>query len=85
MFDRALLALTVFFASALIDYIAVRFHRAREAGQRWHAGNWSVLYGLAAAIAYVAVARTGAWLIVPECLGFWVGTVLAVQPKVPTS
>lgn len=81
MFDTVLIVLAVFFASALIDYLGVRFHRAREAGHRWNAANWSVAYGLVAAIAYVAVARTSPWLIVPECLGFWVGTVLAVTPK----
>lgn len=83
MLDHALLALAVFVASALIDYLAIRFHRARERGERFTAGNWSVLYGLVAAISYVAVARTGLWLIAPECLGFWVGTVLAIKPVVP--
>lgn len=71
----------VFVAAAAIDYIGVRYQNARERRVRWHAGAWAVLYGAVAAVAYLAVARGNPWYIVPECAGFFAGTVLAVKPR----
>lgn len=77
----ALIAVVVFVAAAAIDYIGVRYQNARERRDRWRAGAWSTLYGVVAAVAYLAVARESPWYIVPECAGFFAGTVLAVKPR----
>lgn len=76
-----LLSLVVFVSAMVIDYAEACYIRAVHRSDAHHAAIWSlVMYGVGA-LGFVAVIDVSLWLMIPEGLGFYVGTLLAVQVK----
>jgi len=72
-------ALLVACAAATIDYAAVRYQRAVADGEAHRAGRWSLVQFAAGATGLIAAVSVGWWLLVPEGVGYYVGTYLAVR------
>lgn len=75
----ALIFALAFFAAAAIDFAEVRHVQAVSRRDALAAGTWSlVMYGVGA-LGWVAVLEVGPWVLVPEALGFMIGSYLAVR------
>ncbi len=75
-----LLAIVVFVSAMVIDYAEARYIRAVHASLAHRAAIWSlIMYGVGA-LGFVAVINVSLWLMIPEGLGFYCGTLLALKP-----
>lgn len=74
-----LLGIVVFFSTAAIDWIQAFWLRAYNRRQATRAANLGVLEYAAGLIAFAAFIEASWWLVIPEVLGLWVGTQLAVR------
>jgi hypothetical protein len=79
----AALGVAVFVAAAALDYAMVRYQEAVTLRLGHRAALWSVLVYLVGAVGFLSVAKASLWFILPECIGLYVGTRLAVR-KHPT-
>jgi len=73
------LAVLMFTLAASSDYLETRYVQAvgrRDAGS---AARCSVAMWLVGVAGFVAVIEVGWWLLVPEALGLYVGTRLAMR------
>ena len=78
----ALLVVVVFVSAAFLDFASVRYQQAVDRCLRHRAALWGVaMYGVST-IGFLSVVDVSWWLMIPECLGFWVGTMLAI-PATP--
>lgn len=78
-----LLVVAVFVGAAALDYAAAGYQRAVVAGARHRAACWSVAMCLVASAGYYSVLEVSPLLIIPECLGLYAGTLLAVRTPKP--
>ncbi len=76
-----LLALAVFFIAAGLDYAYARWFEAIKASRRWPAATWAVVVGGIGFILGYTVYNLSPWYAIPELVGFFVGTALAVGSK----
>lgn len=74
----ALLVLLSFASAAAIDFAEARY--VREVGDRrgHEAGCWSTAIWALGSLGFIAAVKWSLWLMLPEGLGFYVGTRLAV-------
>lgn len=77
----AALALLVFVSAVVIDYAEARYVTAVQRGQAHAAAVYSLAMYAVGALGFVAVVDCSLWLMVPEGLGFYVGTRLALRPR----
>lgn len=75
----AALAVVVLVAAAALDYATVAYYRAVARGAQHVAARWSVAMYLIGAVGLLSVVEVSLWLIVPECLGLYAGTLLAMR------
>jgi hypothetical protein len=78
----ALIAVLVFFAAAVIDYAETRYVRAVHDRDRVSAATWSLVMWALGCLGFVAVVDVSLWYMLPEGLGFFAGTWLAMRPPV---
>jgi hypothetical protein len=74
-----LLAIAVFFGEVAIDYADSRNTQAVAAGRAHAAARWSVCMYLIGLVGFFAVLRVSWWLTIPECLGLYTGSWIAVR------
>lgn len=73
------LALLVLAAATALDYAYVRYQQAVASRAAARAGAWSVGVYLVGAVGFLSVVQGSVWYMVPECMGLYLGTVLAVR------
>lgn len=76
-----LLVLAVFASAVALDFASARYQRELARQRRHAAAAWSVAMCLISAVALLAVTKESAWLLLPECAGLYVGTLLAVPAR----
>jgi hypothetical protein len=69
----------VLVAAFAYDFAITRYVVAVEARAGWRAGTWSVLTYLVGLIGTLGIIKVSFWLIIPECLGLLLGTVVGVS------
>ena len=85
------LCVLVFVSAAVIDYAETRYVRAvRDAsdgvsGADRAAARWSVVMYAVGCLGFVAVVDVSLWLMIPEGLGFYVGTRVALHTPCQTT
>lgn len=73
----------VFLAAALFDAAVVHYQRAVNAHKALTAGLWSVAVALLGTLGVLAMVDVTAWLLVPACAGYFVGTATTVHLSKP--
>jgi uncharacterized membrane protein len=81
----ALLAIAVFVSAMVIDFAEARYVIAVELGAANHAALWSITMYAVGCLGFIAVLQYSLWLMLPEGLGFYVGTRLALRKDRPKS
>lgn len=76
-----LLGIAVFFAALALDYADSRNTLAVAEGRAHAAARWSVTMYVVGLVGFFAVLRVNVWLAVPEGLGLYAGSWLAVRGK----
>ncbi len=77
----ALLSIAVFASAVAVEFAACNYFQALNALQANRASSWSVIWYIIGAIGYISAVKTSLWLMVPECLGLFVGTRIAIARK----
>lgn len=77
----ALLTLAVFVSAMAIDYAEARYVLAVERRDARDAAMWSVAMYTLGCLGFVAVLEVSLYLMIPEALGFYCGTRLALRGK----
>ena len=80
-----LLGLLVFVAATCIDYAHARHVQSVMAQQASRAALWSVFQWGAATVGFVIAARITLWVLPFEAAGLYLGTILAVRPRLPSA
>lgn len=78
MLTLALLAIGVFVLAATLDYMDVSCTLAVTERRARAAALWSVCQYAVGAVGFVVVVKISLWLMVPEGLGLYAGTRLAL-------
>src|SRR5579871_2847535 len=79
----AIFAVLAFLAAAVLDMAHTVYIRAVERGHAHTAAWWSVvMYAIGCAGFYLCVGRSW-WFMIPEALGYYVGTWLAMKCTLP--
>lgn len=78
----ALLAIAVFVSAMVIDFAEARYVLAVERGAARDAAMWSVVMYAIGCLGFVAVINVSLYLMIPEGLGFYCGTRLALRSKI---
>lgn len=76
---RALLVIAVFLSAMVIDFAEARYVLAVERRQARDAAMWSVVMYAMGCLGFVAVLNVSLWLMLPEGIGFYCGTRLALR------
>jgi uncharacterized membrane protein len=74
-----LLVIAVFVSAVVIDYAEARYVLAVERGRADAAALWSVLMWAVGCLGFVAVLDVSLYLMIPEGLGFYCGTRIALR------
>lgn len=69
----------VFLAAVAYDWCVARYVAATADRRAVHAACWSVSTGVLSLVGILGVLRISAWLVIPEFLGFFVGTYISVS------
>lgn len=75
----AALALLVFAGAVVLDYATVAYQRAVAARAAHRAALWSCLMCGISSLGVLSIVEVSPLLIVPEFLGLYAGTLLAVR------
>lgn len=75
----ALLVVAVFVSAMVIDYAETRYVLAVERRAARDAALWSVVMYAIGCLGFVAVLNVSLWLMIPEGLGFYCGTRIALR------
>ncbi len=78
----ALLSLLTFISALAVDFAEARYILAIGDGCAHLAARWSLAIWALGCLGFVAVVNYSLWLMLPEGLGFYLGTILAVQMDV---
>ena len=73
----------VLVAAFAYDFAITRYVVSVEARAAWTAGLWSVSTYLVGLVGTLGIIKVSPWLIIPECLGLLLGTVVGVRSKRP--
>lgn len=76
-----LLVLGVFVSALVLDFATARYSLAVQQRRSFYAANWSVLMCLLSSFALLAFVDVSKWMLVPECAGLWIGTMLGIRTK----
>src|SRR4029077_15362635 len=79
-----LLAIAVFASAMVIDFAEARYVLAVEERNAHRAAAWSLVMWALGCFGFVAVLDCSLWLMIPEGLGFYCGTRLALRPRALT-
>ncbi len=71
----------VLVAAFAYDFAITRYVVAVEERAGWRAGTWSVLTYLVGLVGTLGIIKVSPWLIIPECIGLLLGTVVGVASK----
>lgn len=74
-----LIAVLVFFSAFVIDFAETRYITAVGERDAHRAAVWSLVMYSMGALGFVAVINLSLWLMVPEGLGFYCGTRVALR------
>lgn len=74
-----LLGIVVFVAAVVLDYAYVRYQQAVAAKSVHAAARWSVALYTIGSVGWMTILDASKWYMIPECLGLYVGTVLAMR------
>lgn len=74
-----LLAIGVFFGALVLDYADARNTQAVAERRPHAAARWSVTMYVVGMIGFFSVLKVSLWLVIPECLGLYVGSWLAAR------
>lgn len=74
-----LLGLLVFVAAAALDFAYVRYQESVARGRARAAGLWSVLVYLVGSVGFLSVVESSWWYMLPQSLGLYAGTLIAVR------
>jgi ABC-type transport system involved in cytochrome c biogenesis permease subunit len=74
------LAPLAFVSALVLDYVEAHYIMAVQNGRRHRAAHCSILMWAIGALGFLAVLEVSPWLMLPEGLGFYVGTLLAMKP-----
>lgn len=69
----------VLVSAFLYDFAITRYVVAVEARRGHAAGAWSALTYLVGLVGTLGIVKISPWLIVPECIGLYVGTLVGVR------
>lgn len=69
----------VFFSAAAYDFVFARYLAANTAEKPAAAASWSVLTYWVGLIGLSSVLRVSMWFFIPESMGLWLGTFLAIR------
>lgn len=78
----ALLALATFACSSALDFCYAQTLKASADGDGHRVGLWSMAMYLIELPGFFGVLKVSPWMIVPECLGLYVGSRLAYTKRV---
>lgn len=71
----------VLVAAFLYDFAITRYVVAVENRAGTRAGVWSVATYLVGLVGTLGIIKVSPWLIIPECIGLFLGTVVGVSMK----
>lgn len=74
-----LLCVLAFLSAVALDYIEATYVKAVACGRANMAGVCSISMWAIGSLGFVALFEFSFWLMIPEGLGFWVGTHLAMR------
>lgn len=74
-----LLAVVVFVSAAFLDYAYVRYQEAVARKTERAAGAWSIAIYVVGSIGWVSILQASMWFMIPELLGLYTGTVIAIR------
>lgn len=75
----ALLSIAVFIASAALDYVEAFYVRAVTERNPNRAAQMSIAMYVISLVGFFGVLSYSWWLLIPECGGLYVGSVLAIR------
>jgi hypothetical protein len=75
--------LVVFLAATAYDLAFARYVQAASGGKPFRAASWSVTVYVIGLIGLIGVLNVSHWMILPECLGLFVGTSIGVSVSRP--
>ncbi len=75
----AIFCVLAFLAAGTADFLETRYVRAVGSGDSTKAALCSVAMLLVSAVGLVAVVEISTWMLVPEALGMFIGTKLAMR------
>lgn len=75
----AALCVLVFAAAFALDYADARNKLAVQAREPHRAARWSVVMYLVGLIGMVSLIKISFWLVLPECVGLYAGSWVAVR------
>lgn len=73
------LVILVFFGAFALDYADAKNKLAVQERRAHAAARWSITMYLVGMVGFMAVLRVSMWLVIPECLGLYAGSWLAVR------
>lgn len=79
----AALWILVFASAAALDGLHVRWNQAVADGRRLRAAVLSIAMWGVSLVGFAGVLEVSWWLLVPEGLGFFVGTYFAIEQREP--
>lgn len=74
----ALLALLVFVGAVVLDYASVAYQKSVASRRAHRAALWSCLMCGISALGVLSIVQVSPLLMIPEFLGLYLGTLLAV-------
>lgn len=74
-----LLGIVVFVAAVVLDYAYVRYQESVSAKREHAAARWSVALYAIGSVGWMTILDASKWYMIPECLGLYVGTVVAMR------
>lgn len=74
-----LYALLVFCSALVIDLSNARYIQSVNDKHAHRAAAWSLIMYTMGALGFVCLIHISLWLMIPEALGFYVGTMLALK------
>lgn len=75
-----LLGILVFGVAAALDFAYTKWIDYLKKRRRWSAASWALICGFIGWILGETVYNHSSWYVIPELVGFFVGTAIAVKP-----
>jgi len=76
-----IIALLVFASAVLIDFAEARYVRAVQRGDSHRAALWSMAMYAGGCVGFIAALDVSLAMMIPECLGLYAGTRLAMMRR----